>query len=231
MNYYLPKVNISTSTHFPYSEKNSISLHYYINTLPQYATNDALFQLSKYKPTSAFFFIFVELLLRNNIYTNGNVIGSTGGIEAHEWVHQLNTKIEKTDNEFQLILNDTDDIHQILNIIKMQIKGGYCIFRVMDTTNIQFIQLIYLFCACYTKVYVCKPDADCPTSLVKYIICTEFIQNINVNYQQLSIPYYFFVKINELNSIFGQLQLEHLRCQIECKEKLINWCSEFSIPI
>ena len=128
-------------------------------------------------------------------------------------------------------MQDTDDIQQILNIVKMQIKGGYCIFRIMDTTNIQFIQLLYLFCACYTKVYVCKPDADCATSLEKYIICTEFIQNVTVNYKQLSIPYYFFVKINELNSIFGQIQLEHLRYPNESTEKLINWCSEFSIPI
>jgi hypothetical protein len=230
MNYYLPKVNISISTHPPSSEKSSISLHYYINTLPQYVADDALFQLSKYKPTSPSFFIFLEILLRNNIYTNGNVLGSISGIEAYEWIKKTKIQPETTD-EFQLIMQDTDDIHQILNIIKIQIKGGYCIFKITDTTNIQFIQLLYLFCACYTKVYVCKPDADCSTSLVKYIICTEFIRNINVNYQQLSIPYYFFVKINELNSIFGQLQLEHLRCPIESKEKLINWCSEFSIPI
>jgi hypothetical protein len=233
MNYYLPKVNISIQSNYLHAEPSSISLHYYINTLPKQDSTqeheNILFKLSKYKPLSSYFFIFVELLLRNTIYTNGDIltIGSNSGIEAHEWIKQT-TKI---DNLYQLILSDTDDTQQILNIIKMQVKGGYCIFKVLDTTNIQFIKLLYLFCACYTTVYVCKPDADCNTSLVKYIICTEFIKNINVDYQQLIIPYYFFVKINELNSIFGQLQLEHLRCPIESKEKIINWCSEFSIPI
>ena len=227
MNYYLPKVNISITTESLSYTESSISLHYYINTFPTHTKEDTLFKISKYTPTSVYFFILLEIITRQNIPTNVDLItiGSTGGIEAFEW-RKKNTELTST--PYQLIINDSDEIDPTM--LTKQVKGGSCIIKLNDTTNIKTIQLLYLFCACYTKVCVCKPTADCSKSLVKYVICTGFIQNINIDYTKITIPYYFFVKINELNSIFGQLQLDNLR-STEPKEKFINWCSEFLIPI
>ena len=80
-------------------------------------------------------------------------------------------------------------------------------------------------------VFVEHDSTNQITVILRSILQERLRQEIvNIDYTKITIPYYFFVKLNELNSIFGQLQLDNLRC-IEPKEKFVNWCSEFSIPI
>ena len=121
---------------------------------------------------------------------------------------------------------------EVLYVLNHQIAGGMCFLRITDTTQYSTIQLIYLLCACYENVHICKPRAISNTSLVKYIVCTQFKKIVHIdNYDKLIIPYYFITKINELNAMYGQIQFEHLQYNDESKEKWIHWCTEFSIPI
>lgn len=103
------------------------------------------------------------------------------------------------------------DAKQDLSLINYQKEGGSYIAMLQDTSSPEMIQFIYKICSCYKKVYLSKPDTDCPTSSTKYIIAMHYINIPQLG--NLKIPYYFRMKLDDMNSMFGQTQLEHLRFQ------------------
>jgi hypothetical protein len=103
------------------------------------------------------------------------------------------------------------DTTQNLSLLQHQKEKGSYIAMLQDTSSPAMIQFIYKICSCYKKVYLSKPDTDCPTSSTKYIIAMHFMNTPHTG--NLKIPYYFRMKLDDMNSMFGQTQLEHLRFQ------------------
>lgn len=103
------------------------------------------------------------------------------------------------------------DSNQNLSLLQYQKEGGSYISMLKDTSSPNMIQYIYKICSCYKKVYLSKPETDCPTSCTKYIIAMNYINSPQSG--NLKIPYYFRMKLDDMNSMFGQTQLEHLRFQ------------------
>jgi len=235
MIYILPKVNLSYKEgNVPYSTPCN-SLQYYLTTFqPTAEVEDKIVTLSKYKPQSASFFVMLELLHTNRIpdTTEITYVGSNSCMEAFDWIKK-NISFKLRTKSVQLIIGDIDDFkEQVMYVLNHQISGGMCFLRITDTTQYSTIQLIYLLCACYENVHICKPRAISNTSLVKYIVCTQFKKIVHLdNYEKLVLPYYFITKMNELNAMYGQVQFDHLQYTDESKEKWIHWCTEFSIPI
>ena len=235
MIYVLPKVNISYKEGVSLYPTTRNSLQYYLNTFqPTTEIENKIVTLSKYKPKSNSFFVMLELLHSNRIpdTTEIKYVGSDACIEAFDWIKK-NVSFKLRTKSVQLIIGDIDDFkEQVMYVLKHQITDGMCFLRITDTTQYPTIQLIYLLCACYETVQICKPRAISNTSLVKYIVCTQFKKNVNMdNYEKIVLPYYFMSKMNELNAMYGQIQFEHLQYSDDSKEKWINWCTEFSIPI
>jgi hypothetical protein len=235
MNYVLPKVNISyTENEIPYSIKCN-SLQQYLNTFePTSEVENSIITLSKYKPKSNSFFVMLELLHSNRIPDTTEItnVGSDACLEAFDWIKK-NISFKLRTKSTQLIIGDIDNFkEQVLYVLNHQISGGMCFLRIADTTQQDTIQLIYILCACYENVHICKPRAISNSSLVKYIVCTNFKKIVQIdNYDKLTLPYYFMSKINELNAMYGQIQFEYLQYTDNSKDKWIHWCSEFSIPI
>jgi hypothetical protein len=235
MNYVLPKVNISyKENETPYSSLTN-SLQQYLTTFEHTSEiENKIVMLSKYKPKSNSFFVMLELLHSNRIpdTTEITCLGSSACIEAFDWI-KSNISFKLRTKSTQLIIGDIDDFkEQVMYVLNHQIAGGMCFLRIADTTQQDTIQLIYVLCACYENVHICKPRAISNSSLVKYIVCTQFKKIVQIdNYKNLTIPYYFMTKINELNAMYGQIQCEYLQYTDESKDKWINWCFEFSIPI
>jgi hypothetical protein len=86
---------------------------------------------------------------------------------------------------------------------------GYYISKISTTSSSDAIQYLYKLASSYSKVYICKPEHDCPSSSTKYIVASEFLKLPEKG--NLKIPYYFRMKLEDINSILGQIQLEHLR--------------------
>ena len=235
MIYVLPKVNISYKEGVSFYPTTCNSLQHYLNTFqPTTEVENKIVTLSKYKPKSNSFFVMLELLHSNRIpdTTEIKYVGSDACIEAFDWIKK-NISFKLRTKSVQLIIGDIDDFkEQVMYVLNHQITDGMCFLRITDTTQHSTIQLIYLLCACYENVHICKPRAISNTSLVKYIVCTQFKKIVNIdNYDKIVLPYYFMSKINELNAMYGQIQFEHLQYTDDSKEKWINWCTEFSIPI
>jgi hypothetical protein len=103
------------------------------------------------------------------------------------------------------------DTNQNLSLLQHQKEGGSYISMLQNTTSPEMIQYMYKVCSCYKKVYLSKPDTDCPTSCTKYMIAIHYMNAPQS--ENLKIPYYFRMKLDDMNSMFGQTQLEHLRFQ------------------
>ena len=234
MNYVLPHVNISYKNNETYSFFSNSLQHYLTTFEPTSEVENKIVVLSKYKPKSNSFFVMLELLHSNRIpdTTEITYVGSDACLEAFDWIKK-NISFKLRTKSTQLIIGDIDNFkEQVIYVLTHQIAGGMSFLRVADTTQQDTIQLIYLLCACYENVHICKPRAISNSSLVKYIVCTNFKKTVQIdNYEKLMLPYYFMTKINELNAMYGQIQFEYLQYTDDSKEKWIHWCSEFSIPI
>jgi hypothetical protein len=165
-------------------------------------------------------------------------------------------------------------IQVIIIICKYQMCNGNCIIKIGHMFHKPIIDILYILSSMYDKIYIIKPHTSNIITFEKYIVCKNFIFNENnkelykTNYLKLEqfitnysvetdqhiskiidydLPYYFMNKIDDVNIIIGQQQLESIDQVINIfknknKEdridsfrkiniqKSINWCEKFKIP-
>ena len=155
----------------------------------------------------------------------------------------------------------------LIKILKCQKIGGMTIIKIHHLFYKPIIDIVYLLTGLFEKVFIIKPTISNISSYEKYIICKGFIQphSLNTYYQDLSlfsdnynkiqtihslidfnIPCYFLNKINDINIILGQYQLESIHQCINIlknknklekleflknnnKQKCIQWCEKYKI--
>jgi hypothetical protein len=162
-------------------------------------------------------------------------------------------------------------------ILKYQEKDGCAIIKIDHIFYKYIIDILYLLSSMYDKVYISKPTTNNNILFERYIVCKnficvsdkkyienmylkvfEFLQNYNSNINSIGkqfilsifdkdVPYYFKNKIEDLNTIIGQQQLDSLNQLIlmyknKTKEnkidvikkhniyKCIYWCEKYKIP-
>lgn len=158
-------------------------------------------------------------------------------------------------------------IYCLIKIIKCQKIGGITIIKIHHLFYKPIIDIVYLLTFLFEKVFIIKPTISNISSYDKYIICKGFIPPppSNTYYQDLSlfidnynkiqsihslidfnIPCYFLNKINDINIILGQYQLESIHQCINIlknknklekleflknnnKQKCIQWCEKYKI--
>lgn len=149
-------------------------------------------------------------------------------------------------------------------------KGSF-ILKVFDCFMQHTIDILAILSSFYEKVYITKPQTSRYANSEKYIVCKGFLfrsyhqflpyiknafaKMMNPSTLQynvsgfLSIPLsnYFITRIEELNAIFGQQQIENIHYTIslmDCKnksdkinsivklniEKCSLWCTKHNIP-
>jgi hypothetical protein len=125
--------------------------------------------------------------------------------------YNLGSHVKHTTHEltstYPVIVNHGDKLDcSPLNHVE---KGGAYISKIVDSTSYDSIQFLFKLASCFKHIYICKPDCICSVSSIKYVIAIGFHHlPLSGNFD---IPYYFKNSIDELNSTFGQSQLEHLR--------------------
>jgi len=175
------------------------------------------------------------------------------------------TKTDNLQNYFVSI------IKILMIILRNQHCQGMCIIKINQVFHKPIIDFLYLLSSLYDKTYILKPNASNITTFDKYIICKNFqitenkIKIQKLNYLKLDIflknlknkmissileneiPYYFLTKIDDMNIIIGQQQLESLDMIINilknknkdekietikktCIQKSVNWCEKYKIP-
>jgi hypothetical protein len=159
----------------------------------------------------------------------------------------------------------------VMVILKCSNKNSSTVIKIDDTLHKPVIDIIYLLCSLFEKVYIMKPNSNNITIFEKYIICKGFlydetkIESYKINYYKLfvflkkldnnniisiinkDLPYYFLNKIDDINIILGQQQLESLDQIVNILknknkddkidsikknniQKSVSWCEKYKIP-
>lgn len=198
--------------------------------------------------------------------------------------NEINEEINKTINNSKIDIMIFNIVHTNINsyiinliktvmlILRFQSFSGTSIIKIEYIFHKPIIDLLYLLCSLFDKVYIIKPNSSNITTYEKYIVCKNFniinddkLEIYKSNYHKLNnfiqqlnnkniksiidieIPYYFINKLDDINIIIGQQQLESLDQIInifknknrEDKienikksniQKSVNWCEKFKIP-
>ncbi len=109
-----------------------------------------------------------------------------------------NTIIHNNDiNEYTINM-----LEIIQNILTYQKSNGIAIIKILDIINKPIIDILYMLCNFYEKVYIIKPNTVNILSNTKFIVCKKFISN-NYNYDnfinykseiQKIINFYYSIK-------------------------------------
>lgn len=157
---------------------------------------------------------------------------------------------------------------QICFAVTMQKKNGCFVLKIFDCFMEHTIDLLYILSSFYKKTYVFKPNTSRYANSEKYIVCKGFVHENNHNfYNQLytafenmttleteyirrflkcPISYYFIIKLEEYNAIFGEKQIDNIQYTLSIIEhknkqdkinvlintniqKCINWCVKYNI--
>ena len=155
---------------------------------------------------------------------------------------------------------------QMCYALIMQKYKGHFFLKIFDSFSLNIIQLLYVLNNLYEKVYIVKPNTSRYANSERYIVCKYFkltdsknlfyplLNNISQikNYQYMTsiydekLNYYFIIKMEEINAVIGQQQIEYINSTIELIEnndeekiiklvknniqKCINWCIKYKIP-
>ena len=155
---------------------------------------------------------------------------------------------------------------QMCYALIMQKYKGHFFLKIFDSFSLNIIQLLYVLNNLYEKVYIVKPNTSRYANSERYIVCKYFkltdsknlfyplLNNISQikNYKYISsiydekLNYYFIIKMEEINAVIGQQQIEYINATIELIEnhneekierliknninKCINWCVKYKIP-
>lgn len=189
---------------------------------------------------------------------NKNVYIETGATNTGDLllIENFDNVITKYANKMDLITADggfdfsTDFNNQENTIFKLltaqicyalacQKINGTFVLKIFDCFYQNTIDLLYLLCGSYKKVYITKPQTSRYANSEKYIVCKGFNGYINANKLRevlvsvlagcninrifsIDLPNLFINKMEEYNSIFGQQQLENINStlrMIETKTK------------
>jgi hypothetical protein len=162
-------------------------------------------------------------------------------------------------------------IEIVMVMLRNQNSEGISIIKINHTFYKPILDMIYLLTTLFDKVYIIKPNTSNITTFDKYIVCKHFLiddsklTQFKMNYYRLLIflkklekknilsimdyetPYYFNTRIQDINIIIGQQQLDALDQiisilknknrvdKIESLKKIniqksVNWCEKFKIP-
>ena len=117
---------------------------------------------------------------------------------------------------------------EALYAITLQKRAGHFILKIFDNFTRFTCELIYLLSMFYEKVYIVKPNTSRYANSERYIVCKNFkyhntssltttfrdiLRNISENDYinhifRFDLPYIFTTRIEEINAIIGQQQIE-----------------------
>ena len=129
-----------------------------------------------------------------------NYILSKHSISGYTDVRHLDTSVKHK------VILDTSDTPDLTCLHYLEEKGCF-ILKIIDSTSPAYIQLLYKLSFSFSELFLYKPESMLHTS-IKYAIALNFISVPPK--KNLKIPYYFRMKLDDINSILGQNQLEQI---------------------
>jgi hypothetical protein len=113
-----------------------------------------------------------------------------------------------------------------IDIVNKQFPGSTLIVKVGDCFDDYTIKLIYYLCSIYVKVFITRPTSCWGGESTKYVVCKSFMatkvqtQTPPVQlFNYIKPTHIFLTKMEELNCIFVESQIEVLTMVHNCANK------------
>jgi 23S rRNA U2552 (ribose-2'-O)-methylase RlmE/FtsJ len=153
---------------------------------------------------------------------------------------------------------------QVIYAIGLQKPGGTFILKIFDIFTQATIDILYILSSLYEKCYIIKPNTSRNANSEKYIVCklfksmnTDILISKLVSFNfgntktilrvlNIKIPYLYINKLEDINAILGQQQLENILYTLHLLDnsksdklevikknniqKCIQWCIKNSLP-
>jgi len=155
---------------------------------------------------------------------------------------------------------------QVFYAITIQKEGGCFVLKMFDFFHKPTIDILYILCSLYDSVHIIKPCTSRNANSEKYVVCQGFrgfngtnwfpyinnaflkaIQIESYNYASIlnmDIPLYFYNKIEDMNSIYGHMQIETISLTLGLmdspmkidkmlsyakinQQKCVHWCMKY----
>jgi 23S rRNA U2552 (ribose-2'-O)-methylase RlmE/FtsJ len=131
---------------------------------------------------------------------------------------------------------------QIVYALVLQNKGGNFILKIFDIFKLFSVELVFILCNMYENIYIYKPFTSRIANSEKYIICkgfknnnNQFINSLVLNFDKIikniqniksifniNIPNVFKNKLEEINAIYGQQQIENINSTLNLIREYLN---------
>ena len=161
-------------------------------------------------------------------------------------------------------------IEILMVVLRNQSSNGTCIIKISEVFHKPIVDILYILSSLYERVFILKPNTSNITTFDKYIVCKNFKKkekdvNLKLNYFRLfvfinktggkeilsildhDIPYYYKMKIDDMNIISGQQLLEAFDLILNISknknreekietlkktniQKCVIWCDRHKIP-
>lgn len=235
--------------------------------------NDSDVNVPGWKKTQNFLNKNPNVSIDYGISKNGDLLDAKNFVYANEkYKNSMNIITGDGGFDFSIDFNQQESISfkliyvQMCYALIMQKHRGHFFLKIFDSFSMNIIQMLYMLNSLYEKVYIVKPNTSRYANSERYIVCKYFkltdsshlfypllnnISQIN-NYDYITsiydekLNYYFLIKMEEINSVIGQQQIEYINSTIELIEnkdpeklnklmktniqKCVNWCIKYKIP-
>ena len=155
---------------------------------------------------------------------------------------------------------------QIAYAVCIQKRGGCFVLKMFDSFYKQTVEMLFLLSSMYERVHIVKPNTSRAANSERYIVCMGFklvpnpqmwktfvplLTSMNAatyirSLLSVKVPMFFYSKIEEINVIFGQNQLDNIYTTLGLIEmrlkkdkidqynkqninKCINWCIKHNL--
>lgn len=155
---------------------------------------------------------------------------------------------------------------QLAFALAVQKRGGTFIIKVFDTFTQASVDFLYLLSSLYESVQAVKPGTSRQANSEKYLVCKGFHGDVPPMLQggiagcvismengerlmrlyNVPLPYFFVTKVEELNAMLGQQQIESIASTLALMDgpkpdrleslrrsnvqKCIGWCQRHRLP-
>lgn len=156
---------------------------------------------------------------------------------------------------------------QVSYALATQAKGGTFVLKLFDTTTAPSLDILFILWCAYEKLHIYKPDTSRPANSERYIICKGFRAQVDYSVVKClantlekmrqgwkprrfiseDVPLAFKTTIQEINAIFGQMQIDAISSTINLirsgfsdridtilrtnTRRCMRWCTRHNLPI
>ena len=229
----LPKLNISTSKLNAHSQLfyEFMEITNTFDLFSQYSDKSIYtFQVGDNSKSIIDFLKFYRADKKDEHFFQKESDTMTGFTNSIDFIYyEMDEKMCKNQNDYSISM-----IKMLTKLLYLQKNKGTCVLKISEIYCKPIVQILYLICIFYEKVYIIKPNISNIFTEEKYLVCKNFVgdlgkiidcyqklNNILESYEtskkeyskicsvvQNEIPYNFICKIEEINIIMGQHKLE-----------------------